>query len=328
MEGSAVRVDPALAPLHRQDGSETLHLSDAGGLTQFGAYVEVLAPGARSSERHWHSAEDEFLFVFSGTATVIDDDGAHLLFPGDACCWRHGEPNAHHVLNAGDVALRYLILGSRVLGDICTYPDSGRRLVNSATRWQVEEADGTILRQGDLPPHLLNLAPVWGRPWDGAALPLILRADRREWVTEDAYVHPILGGGLGPYRHSVLGDLGGLSQFGVHLEELPPGSRSSFRHWHAAEDEMILMLEGEVVLIEDQETPLTQGDAACWPAGRAVGHQLHNRSAAPALYLTIGTRLTRDVIHYPDHDLITHKDGPARAYTQADGTPRSKGEDK
>ena len=63
-------------------------------------------------------------------------------------------------------------------------------------------------------------------------------------------------------------------------------------------------------------------------ADRAIGHQLHNRSAAPALYLTIGTRLKRDVIHYPDHDLITHKDGPARAYTHAECTPRTRGEDK
>lgn len=145
---------------------------------------------------------------------------------------------------------------------------------------------------------------------------------------EDAYAHPILGGGLGPYSHAVLGEAGGLAQFGVHIEVLPPGSRSSFRHWHEAEDEMIYMLAGEVVLIEDNETTLRVGDAACWPAGQPVGHCLENRSGHEARYLTIGTRAARDVIHYPDHDLITHKEGPARRYTHADGRPRTKGERK
>ncbi|HEX9858284.1 MAG TPA: cupin domain-containing protein, partial [Paracoccaceae bacterium] len=140
---------------------------------------------------------------------------------------------------------------------------------------------------------------------------------------ENAYTHPVLGGGLGPYSHAVLGDAGGLTQFGAHIEVLPPGSRSSFRHWHETEDEMVYMLAGEVVLIEDGETTLRAGDVACWPAGSPIGHCLENRSAAEARYLTIGTRNPDDVIHYPDHDLITHKQGSARRYTRADGTPLS-----
>lgn len=134
---------------------------------------------------------------------------------------------------------------------------------------------------------------------------------------EDAYIHPVLGGGLGPYLHSVIGEAGGLTQFGVHLEVLPPGSRSSFRHWHEAEDEMVFMLAGELVLIENSETTLRVGDAACWPAGHPVGHQLENRSGTEARYLTIGTRSRTDRIHYPDHDLITEKDGPARKYSRS-----------
>lgn len=323
-----MKVDPSQAPVSGTDGQSSLGLSVAGGLTQFGAYVDTLQPGAWSSHRHWHDSEDEFLFVLDGTVTLRNDQGLQDLGPGDAVCWRHGDPNAHHLTNRGAAPCRYLIVGSRVAGDVCHYPDDGSRQVNGATTWQVVAADGTVLRGGDLPPELLNLPPVWGVPHDGTALPQVQPAAARAWVTEDAYVHPILGGGLGPYRHSVLGDAGGLSQFGVHLEELPPGSLSSFRHWHETEDEMILLLEGEVVLIEDHETPLAPGDAACWPADQPTGHQLHNRSGAPARYLTIGTRHTRDVIHYPDHDLITHKDGPARQYARADGTPRFKGEDQ
>lgn len=140
---------------------------------------------------------------------------------------------------------------------------------------------------------------------------------------EDGYVHPILGGGLGDYFHAVLGDPGGLTQFGVHIEVLPPGAQSSFRHWHEAEDELVMVLSGEVVLTEDKETILRTGDCAAFPAGHPVGHCLHNRSGTEARYLTVGTRLARDVIHYPDHDLVTHKDGKARAWFHADGRPRT-----
>lgn len=138
---------------------------------------------------------------------------------------------------------------------------------------------------------------------------------------EDA-AHPILGGGLGAYAFQLLSDPGGLTQYGAFIEVLPPGSRSSFRHWHETEDEMVYVLAGEVVLIEDVETPLRAGDCAAWPAGLAVGHCLENRSAAEARYLVIGSRQRVDIIHYPDHDLITHKDGAARRYTHADGRER------
>lgn len=136
------------------------------------------------------------------------------------------------------------------------------------------------------------------------------------------YAHPVLGGGLGDYRFRALGEAGGLTQFGVHLEELPPGARSSFRHWHADEDEFVHVLSGNLVLIEDSETPLGPDESAAWPAGLAVGHCLENRGTSPALYLVVGSRRQTDTITYPDHDLITHKNGPHRRYTHADGRPR------
>lgn len=142
-------------------------------------------------------------------------------------------------------------------------------------------------------------------------------------TVEDVWEHPILGGGLGPYSHRIIGNHGGLTQFGAHLETLPPGSQSSFRHWHEGEDEMVYILSGEVVLIEEEETVLRAGDAACWPAGQPVGHCMVNRSAADATYLVVGTRRHNDIIHYPDHDLITVKDGTARRYMHADGRPRT-----
>jgi uncharacterized cupin superfamily protein len=147
-----------------------------------------------------------------------------------------------------------------------------------------------------------------------------------DWADETAYVHPVIGQHPGPYRYRLLSDPGGLSQFGAFLEELPPGSRSGHRHWHEAEDEMIWMVSGEVILVEDHETVLRAGDVAAWPAGRPPGHRLDNRSEAPARYLVIGTRTARDRIHYTDHDLITEKDGAARRHLRRDGTPHLQGD--
>ncbi len=159
-----------------ETGGETVFLSQGGGLTQFGAYLDTLMPGAWSSQRHWHSAEDEFLYLLSGTLILRDDHGLTDLGPGDAVCWRHGDPNAHHLSNPGDTPARYLIIGSRCAGDICTYPDEQERQVNSATSWHIETATGAILRQGDLPSFLLNLRAPWGKPFDGTPRPNVLRS--------------------------------------------------------------------------------------------------------------------------------------------------------
>ena len=139
-------------------------------------------------------------------------------------------------------------------------------------------------------------------------------------VHEADPAHPVLGAGTGPYDYRLLSDPGGLTQFGAFIETLPPGNTSGHRHWHEGEDEMVYLLSGEVVLVEDTETTLHPGDVACWPAGQAVGHRLDNRSGAAASYLVIGARHATDIIHYTDHDLITHKNGTARSYLRRDGT--------
>jgi uncharacterized cupin superfamily protein len=317
-----MKVDPAATPRDdAENGGVIVYLSTGGGLTQFGAYLDTLMPGGVSSQRHWHESEDEFLYVLEGAATVIDDDGAHDLGPGDAACWRHGDPNAHHLTNKSDMPCTYLIVGTRVAGDICHYPDEGESQVNLDSAWQIVDAAGKVVDGGDLPPELLNLPPIWGDPFDpGHSMPRILRAADSVWQRDQNPVHPITGPGPGPYSARLISDLGGLSQFGAFVEELPPGSSSGHRHWHEAEDEMVYLLSGEVVLVEDTETPLRAGDAACWPAGQPVGHRLDNRSDASASYLVIGTRADRDIIHYTDHDLITHKDGSARRYLRRDGS--------
>jgi len=108
-----------------------------------------------------------------------------------------------------------------------------------------------------------------------------------------------------------LGDVAGLSQFGVNLLRLAPGSWSAERHWHSAEDEFAWVLEGEVVLVEeDGETVLRAGDCAGWKAGAPNGHVLQNRSDAEAVILEVGSRRPEvDRCTYPDVAMVMDAQG-------------------
>lgn len=113
----------------------------------------------------------------------------------------------------------------------------------------------------------------------------------------------------GPSGQHWIAEPGGLTQFGALIETLPPGSRSSIKHWHSAEDELVHLLEGELVLHEgDEEFLLKSGDSAVFAAGVPVGHCLENRGTVPARYLIVGTRAAVDRITYPDHDRVLYRD--------------------
>lgn len=142
-----------------------------------------------------------------------------------------------------------------------------------------------------------------------------------DWAHGEGGPNALFGAGNGPFAGVSLGDAAGLTQFGVRLERLPPGSKSSFRHWHEAEDEFAYVLAGELVLIEDAETVLRAGEAAGWRAGAPVAHCLENRSTAEATILIVGARASSDVVRYPDHDVVMHRDGGDRRFTRTDGAP-------
>lgn len=121
-----------------------------------------------------------------------------------------------------------------------------------------------------------------------------------------------------------LGDAVGLDQFGVNLLRLPAGAWSSQRHWHPTEDEFVWVLEGEVILVEDDgDTVLRAGDCAGWKAGVPSGHKLENRSGREAVLLEVGTRTPGGgATEYPDIDMIARA-GDDR-YRHRDGTPYPK----
>ena len=135
-----------------------------------------------------------------------------------------------------------------------------------------------------------------------------------------------------PYRKVVegrarirLGNAVGLTQFGVNLTTLKPGAASSLRHWHETEDELVYILEGELVLIEDEgETVLRAGDAAGWKANSGNGHCLVNRTERDVLLLEIGTRSPQDRVEYAEADLQMVKDESGSHALHKSGEPYAK----
>ncbi|MFN3521848.1 MAG: cupin domain-containing protein [Phenylobacterium sp.] len=98
-------------------------LSRRFGLTAFGVNLLVLPPGAWSSQRHWHSREDEFVWVLEGEVVLVTDAGEEVLRAGDCAAFRAGEPDGHHLVNRSDRDARVLEVGNSDPEDVCAYAD-------------------------------------------------------------------------------------------------------------------------------------------------------------------------------------------------------------
>ncbi len=119
-----------------------------------------------------------------------------------------------------------------------------------------------------------------------------------------------------------LGRAAGLTQFGVNICTLKPGAASSQRHWHENEDELVYVLDGEVVLREDDgDTVLKTGDSAAWRAGVANGHCLINLSNRDTVFIEVGTRSAIEKAHYSEIDMLVVRDGKGARYTRKNGDP-------
>lgn len=119
-----------------------------------------------------------------------------------------------------------------------------------------------------------------------------------------------------------VGDLFGLTQFGANATRLRPGAASAQRHWHACEDEFIVILEGEATLKTDEgETVMKAGMMAGFPAGDQNGHQLINTGKSDLYYIEIGYRSPVDRVEYPDADMLFVRDADGEHMLRKDGSP-------
>ena len=122
------------APYDRRvAGRSSIRLGDAGGLTQFGVNIVILEPGAKSSMRHWHMHEDEFVMVTEGEVTLVQDSGPVVMRAGECAAFPAGVADGHHFINHTKAEARFLVVGTKAPREVATYPDDDLR---------VEIADG------------------------------------------------------------------------------------------------------------------------------------------------------------------------------------------
>ena len=128
------RIDPAtLAPIvgtlypspfdEACRARERTRLGDAAGLTQFGVNLLRLPSGTWSSQRHWHTGEDEFVYVLSGEVVLVTDDGEAVLRAGDAAGFPANDLNGHCLQNRSDRDAQVLEIGTRMTGSVAYYSD-------------------------------------------------------------------------------------------------------------------------------------------------------------------------------------------------------------
>ena len=124
-------------------GRSSLRLGDAGGLTQFGANLVSLEPGALSSLRHWHRNEDEFVTVTEGECMLIDDQGEHVMRPGDCAAFPANDGNGHHFVNRTDRVAKFLVVGTKAANEVATYSDVDLRVEMGGGKAKFTYRDGS-----------------------------------------------------------------------------------------------------------------------------------------------------------------------------------------
>jgi uncharacterized cupin superfamily protein len=122
------------------------HLGEAAGLTQFGVNLVTLQPGAVSSLRHWHSGEDEFIWIVSGELVLVQNGGETVLRAAEAAGFKAGDPDGHHLINRSGAIASFLVIGTRVELDTCSYPDVDLINHTEGERSWFTRRDGTFVK--------------------------------------------------------------------------------------------------------------------------------------------------------------------------------------
>ncbi|MEG4093070.1 cupin domain-containing protein [Microcoleus sp. Pol12B4] len=119
-------------------------LGDAAGLQNFGVNWVRLAPGSCSALRHWHTRQDELIYVLEGEVTLITNSGEQVLTPGMAAGFRAGDSDGHHLVNSSNADVVYLEIGDRTLGDSAEYPDDDLIAKANGKSWIFTRKNGEV----------------------------------------------------------------------------------------------------------------------------------------------------------------------------------------
>jgi uncharacterized cupin superfamily protein len=119
-------------------------LGDAAGLQNFGVNLVKLAPGSSSALRHWHSRQDELIYVLEGEVTLVTNSGEELLKPGMAAGFPAGDADGHHLVNRSNADVVYLEMGDRTPGDEANYPDDDLIAKSNENGWFFIHKNGEL----------------------------------------------------------------------------------------------------------------------------------------------------------------------------------------
>lgn len=152
--------------------------------------------------------------------------------------------------------------------------------------------------------------------------PSAIKANEAPLRVKPSVYPPMLAARVKGREKRPLGDLFGLTNFGVNLTRLPPGAASSLRHAHAKQDEFVYVLQGNPTLHTDAgRQKLSPGMCAGFKANTGNAHSLINETTEDVIYLEVGDRTDGDEVIYPDDDLCARFSGGVWAFSRKDGTP-------
>jgi uncharacterized cupin superfamily protein len=245
-----------------------------------GVAIEELMPGKQSAPAHYHTLEEEHVYILEGTLTARIGADTFEMKAGDYVCFPAGQKAEHCLMNNSGAACRYVLMGERNPNDVVVYPDSqkvliralGRRAIFDLTaRRGYWDGENTGLSETELPPSDAVSAAPEGlpvRPYPP------ISSGEVAWEKEGPPGSTRFGGVA---KHLTYAAVGGNYHVGMLIESPGPGMRLAPRHYHMLEEEHALILEGQVTLLfGDDRYEMKAGDYVCFPAGQKVGHSFMN----------------------------------------------------
>lgn len=279
-----------------------LTLAAVGENYRVGVAIEELPPGKQSSPAHYHIFEEEHVYILEGALSVRIGADTHEMKAGDYVCFPAGQKAGHCLINDSDAVCRYVIVGERNPNEVVVYTDSRKVLARALGRRAIFElsamrgywdGEDTGLPAGEAPPSDAvdsGLELTAGSPHP----PISLHDAPWEEMREGARFG-------GRDKHLTRMAVGRDYRVGMRIEAPAPGMRLAPMHYHMAEEEHALILEGQAtLLLGDERHEMKAGDYVCFPSGRKVAHSFMNGGEGPCSYLMIGERNPNDVCVYPD----------------------------